>query len=131
MKKFKFKPKVTKDREATQEELDCIKETEEMLETENKLQPTSQMVRDLAVTHWKTLGAWLKGSQTITTQEVAERRWESCKKCPHLLYDETNPDTGKKDGRCTHCGCFMNVKVHYAVAECPIGKWDEHCGCQC
>ena len=24
-----------------------------------------------------------------------------------------------------------NVKVHYAVAECPIGKWDEHCGCQC
>ena len=51
MKKFKFKPKVTKDREATQEELDCIKETEEMLETENKLPPTSQMVRDLAVTH--------------------------------------------------------------------------------
>ena len=131
MKKFKFKPKVTKDREATQEELDRIKETEEMLETENKLPPTSQMVRDLAVTHWKTLGAWLKGSQTITTQEVAERRWEICKKCPHLLYDETNPDTGKKDGRCTHCGCFMNVKVHYAVAECPIGKWDEHCGCQC
>ena len=131
MKKFKFKPKVTKDREATQEELDCIKETEEMLETENKLPPTSQMVRDLAVTHWKTLGAWLKGSQTITTQEVAERRCEICKKCPHLLYDETNPDTGKKDGRCTHCGCFMNVKVHYAVAECPIGKLDEHCGCQC
>ena len=76
MKKFKFKPKVTKDREATQEELDCIKETEEMLETEKKLPPTSQMVRDLAVTHWKTLGAWLRGSQTITTQEVAERRWE-------------------------------------------------------
>ena len=98
---------------------------------EKKLPPTSQMVRDLAVTHWKTLGAWLRGSQTITTQEVAERRWEICKQCPHLLYDETNPDTGKKDGRCIHCGCFMNVKVHYAVAECPIGKWDEHCGCKC
>ena len=70
MKKFKFKPKVTKDREATQEELDCIEETEEMLAKEKKLPPTSQMVRDLAVTHWKTLGAWLRGSQTITTQEV-------------------------------------------------------------
>ena len=38
-----------------------------------------------------------------------------------------NPDTNKKDGRCTHCGCFMNVKVHYATAECPIGKWAEEC----
>ena len=126
---FKFKPKVTKDREATKEELECIEETEKMLEEENKLPPASQMVRDLAVTHWKTLGAWLRGSQTITTQEEAERRWEICKKCPHLLYDEVNPDTNKKDGRCTHCGCFMNVKVHYAVAECPIGEWEKKCGC--
>ena len=77
----------------------------------------------------KTLGAWLRGSQTITTQEEAERRWSICKECPHLLYDEVNPDTNKKDGRCTHCGCFMNVKVHYAVAECPIGEWEKKCGC--
>ncbi len=127
---FKFKPKVTKDREATQKEIDCIKETEEMLKEERKLPPASQQIRDLAVTHWKSLGAWLRGSQTITTTEEAERRWEICKKCPHLLYDEVNPDTNKKDGRCTHCGCFMNVKVHYAVAECPIDKWKKDCGCQ-
>ena len=127
---FKFKPKVTKDREATQEELECIKETEEMLKEEQKLPPASQMIRNLAVDHWKSLKSWLKGSQVITTQEEAERRWAICKQCPHLLYDETNPDTGKKDGRCTHCGCFMNVKVHYAVAECPIDKRKKHCGCQ-
>ena len=126
---FKFKPKVTQDREATKEELECIEETEKMLEEENKLPPASQMVRDLAVTHWKSLKAWVKGSQVITSQEEAERRWEICKACPKLLYDETNPDTGKKDGRCPLCGCFMNVKVHYAVAECPIGKWDKKCGC--
>ena len=126
---FKFKPKVTKDREATKEELECIEETEKMLEEENKLPPASQMVRDLAVTHWKSLKAWVKGSQVITSQEEAERIWEICKACPKLLYDETNPDTGKKDGRCPLCGCFMNVKVHYAVAECPIGKWDKKCGC--
>jgi hypothetical protein len=127
--KFKFKPTISKDREATEEEIKCIEKTEEMLAEEQKLPPASQMVRDLAVTHWKTLGAWLRGSQTITTQEEAERRWEVCKQCPHLLYDEVNPDTNKKDGRCTHCGCFMNVKVHYAVAECPIGKWEKKCGC--
>ena len=127
--KFSFKPTIKKDREATKEEIDCIKETEEMLEKERKLPPASQMVRDIATTHWKSLKSWLKGSQTITTQEEAERRWAICLKCPHLKYDETNPDTNKKDGRCTHCGCFMNVKVHYAVAECPIDKWDKKCGC--
>ena len=126
---MRFKPKPTIDREATEKELDCIKETEEMLKTEQKLPPASQMIRNIAVDHWNSLKAWLKGSQTITTQDEAERRWEICKKCPHLLYDEVNPDTNKKDGRCTHCGCFMNVKVHYAVAECPIDKWKKRCGC--
>ena len=128
--KFKFKPTISKDREATDKEIKCIEETEEMLDTEQKLPPASQMVRNIAVDHWKSLKSWLKGSQVITTQEEAERRWEICLKCPHLKYDETNPDTNKKDGRCTHCGCFINVKVHYAVAECPIDKWKKHCGCQ-
>ena len=127
---FKFKPKVTKDREATKEELDCIKETEKMLIDErHTLPPASQMVRDIATTHWRSLKAWLKGSQVIAPQDIAEKRWEICKQCPKLLYDETNPDTGKKDGRCTECGCFMNVKVHYAVAECPVGKWPASCKC--
>ena len=125
MKKFKFKPKVTKDREATQEELDCIKETEEMLNTEKKLPPTSQMVRDLAVTHWRSLKAFMRGKHVIVPQEVAQERWDECIRCDRLLYDEINPDTDKKDGRCTECGCFMNVKTHYATAECPIGKWNK------
>ena len=124
--KFRFKPTVTKDREATKEELDCIKETEEMLATEKKLPPASQMVRDIATTHWKSLKAFLKGQHVIVPQEVAQERWEICKQCPHLLYDETNPDTNKKDGRCTECGCFMNVKVHYDTAECPIDKWGKY-----
>ena len=126
---FKFKPKVTEDREATKKEIDCIKETEEMLENEKKLPPASQMVRDIATTHWKSLKAWLKGSQVIAPHDVAEKRWEICKGCKFLLYDQTNPDTNKKDGRCSHCACFMNVKVHYAVAECPIGKWPKECNC--
>ena len=126
---MRFKPKPTIDRKATKEELDCIKETEDMLETEHKLPPASQMIRNIATDHWKSLKAWLKGSQVITTQEEAERRWEICKGCEFLLYDQTNPDTNKKDGRCSHCACFMNVKVHYAVAECPIGKWKKRCGC--
>ena len=124
-----LRPKPTVDREATEKELKCIVKTEEMLEGERKLPPASQMIRNIATDHWKSLKSWIKGSQVITTQEEAERRWKICLECPHLLYDEVNPDTNKKDGRCTHCGCFMNVKVHYAVAECPIDKWKKRCGC--
>jgi len=125
------RPKVVKNREATEKELKCIEETEEMLVGEQKLPPASQMIRNLAVDHWRSLKSWLKGSQVITTQKEAERRWNICLKCPNLKYDETNPDTNKKDGRCSHCACFMNVKVHYASAECPVGKWKKHCGCNC
>ena len=131
-----IKPKPTIERQATEQELDCINKTEKMLGVEQKLPPASQMVRNIAVEHWKGLKAWLKGSQVITSQEEAQRRWDICIKCPHLKYDETNPDTNKKDGRCTHCGCFMNVKVHYATAECPINKWtkdcnhENKCGCE-
>tara|TARA_Y100001937_G_scaffold87794_1_gene118799 strand:- start:2112 stop:2492 length:381 start_codon:yes stop_codon:yes gene_type:complete len=120
---MKIKPTI--DREATKEELERIKKTEKMLAEEQKLPPISQMVRNLAVDHWKSLKAFMKGENIITSQAVAEKRWSICLKCPHLLFDETNPDTNKKDGRCTHCGCFMNVKVHYSTAECPIDKWSK------
>ena len=127
--KFKFKPTLSKDREATEKELKCIEKTEEMIREENQLPPTSQMIRNIATDHWRSLKAWVKGSQVITSQEEAQRRWEICKACPELLYDETNPDTNKKDGRCPLCGCFMKVKVHYAVAHCPLDKWQKDCGC--
>ena len=127
------RPKPTVDRAATDKELDCIDKTEEMLKEENKLPPASQIIRNIAVDHWRTLKAFIRGKQVIASQEEAERRWGICKTCPELLYDETNPDTNKKDGRCPLCGCFMNVKVHYAVAECPLGKWKKDCGhgCDC
>ena len=127
---MKYKPTPKVDREPTEHELDCIDKTEQMLDGEKKLPPTSQIVRNLAVDHWRSLKAFIKEKQVIVSQEIAEQRWEICKQCPYLKYDETNPDTNKKDGRCTECGCFMNIKVHYATAECPIGEWGQECDCQ-
>ena len=98
-----LRPKPTVDRKATDEELKCIEETEEMLKGEKKLPPASQMIRNIATDHWKSLKSWIKGSQVITPQEIAQRRWDICKECDKLLYDEINPDTNKKDGRCTEC----------------------------
>ena len=121
---MKIKPTI--DREATQEDLNRIDETEKMLAEEKQLPPLSQQVRNLAVDHWKSLKAWMKGENVIAPQEIAQARWEECLKCPKLIYDEVNPDTDRKDGRCIECGCFMNVKCHYATAECPIGKWKKY-----
>ncbi len=118
-----YRPKPTIDRPATKEELEQIDKTEQMLSEEKSLPSASQQVRNLATEHWRSLKAFIKGRQVIVPQEVAEARWDICKQCPYLLYDEMNPDTNKKDGRCTECGCFMNVKTHYATEECPIGKW--------
>ena len=57
-----IKPKPTIDREATQKELDCIRETEDMLAEENKLPPASQMIRNIATDHWRSLKAFIKAS---------------------------------------------------------------------
>ena len=88
-------PRPTVDREATEKELKCIEETEDMIREERQLPPTSQLIRNIATDHWRSLKSWIKGSQVITSQEEAQRRWEICKACPELLYDETNPDTNK------------------------------------
>ena len=119
---MKLKPTV--DRKPTAQELENITKTETMLDEENIELPSHvEMARNLAVDSWKSLKAFMKGQQILTTSEEALRRWKICEGCPFLLYDETNPDTGKKDGRCVHCGCFMNVKVHFKECECPIKKW--------
>jgi len=118
-----MKVKPTIDRNPTKEELKNIKLVEEMLYSEKTLPPTIQMVRNIAIEHWRSLKLFLRGKKVLTTTEKAQNRWDICKQCPFLLYDKTNPDTLLKDGRCTECGCFMNIKVHYESATCPKKKW--------
>ena len=55
-----IRPKPTVERKATEEELECIDKTEKMLEGENKLPPASQMIRNIAVDHWKGLNAFIR-----------------------------------------------------------------------
>lgn len=118
-----IKPVPTVYRKPTKYELKRIKETENMLAKEKDLPSRSKMTRNIAIEHWRSLKAFVKGSQVISSQRNAQKRWNTCKSCEFLLFDETNPETNKTDGRCTHCGCFMSIKVHYAVSECPIDKW--------
>ena len=120
-----LKPKPMIDRDPTQEELDNIDKVEIMLaeESGSELPSHMQMARSLATDSWRSLKAFMRGKKVLVESEEAIRRWEICEGCPFLKYDETNPDTGKRDGRCVHCGCFMNIKVHFKTCKCPIDKW--------
>ena len=109
-----LRPKPTVDRKATEEELKCIEETEEMLKEEKKLPPASQMIRNIATDHWKSLKSWIKGSQVIAPQEIAQRRWDICKGCDKLLYDEMDTYSHGKDSECILAiaeGQYQDVQV--------------------
>lgn len=48
-------------------------------------------------------------------KEISNKRWNHCKECTFL----------SKIKRCRKCGCFMNIKVKYKQASCPIGIWSK------
>ena len=104
-----------------------ITKMEKMLEEEEasktKFPSLFQMGRNLVKDTWTGMKAKSKGYQWMVSAEKADERLEICRQCPFFKYDMKNPETDIADGRCAHCGCFMNTKAHWASAECPIGKW--------
>ena len=109
------------------QDLERITKMEKMLEEEKaskmKFPSMFQMGRNLVKDTWGSMKAKSKGHQWMVSAEKADERLKICHQCPYFKYDQVNPETGVADGRCAHCGCFMNVKAHWAYAECPIGKW--------
>lgn len=51
----------------------------------------------------------------IAKQDIAQARYNICKEC--------NDFTSLK--LCSNCNCFMPVKVKFALANCPKGKWNQ------
>lgn len=47
-------------------------------------------------------------------KEVAQARYNICKTCDVF-------NTAIK--LCKECGCVMPIKVKFAAADCPLGKW--------
>ena len=58
------------------------------------------------------LGLGALGSGKVP-EEVERERWTHCNGCTFLT----------KKNRCKKCGCFMNIKVKFKGAFCPIGIW--------
>ena len=109
------------------QDLERITKMERMLEEEEasktKFPSMFQMGRNLVKDTWGSMKAKSKGYQWMVSAEKADERLRICNECPFYKYDQVNPESGVADGRCLKCGCFMNVKAHWAHAECPIGKW--------
>ena len=109
------------------QDLERITKMERMLEEEEasktKFPSLFTMGRNLVKDTWGSMRAKSKGHQWMVSADKADERLRICNECPFYKYDQVNPETGVADGRCLKCGCFMNVKAHWAYAECPIGKW--------
>jgi len=50
----------------------------------------------------------------LVIKSIAEERFGICKNCPRL--------TSLKI--CNICNCVMPIKVKFAKAACPAGKWN-------
>lgn len=56
------------------------------------------------------------GEELTVSSEVAHKRLEVCKGCPHFE---------PKLERCNECGCLQKLKTKLAGMKCPLGKWEE------
>lgn len=90
------------------------KEMQEMLKKEDisKFPSTFQMARNVFKQAWDSTKGVLSGRNFLIDADTANNRYNICESCEFL-----------KEKRCTHCGCFMETKVHLESSSCPIGKW--------
>ena len=97
------------------DKVNAIKNIDKMLSSEdNSKYPSAfKMGRNLASDTWKSMKAFARGKEVMTSADKAFERLEICKGCE--FYTE--------EKRCTKCGCFMEVKTHFEASECPIKKW--------
>jgi hypothetical protein len=58
----------------------------------------------------------MQSEALFVSDEVKESRLEACRSCE--WYDASQ-------GRCKHCGCFLEHKARFALDSCPIDKWVE------
>lgn len=55
-----------------------------------------------------------KNSSVLASKEDVEHRMKTCIQCQHF---------DKQQKRCYMCGCFMEHKIKFTAAECPLSKW--------
>ena len=60
----------------------------------------------------------------LVQKHIAQQRYDICKTCPRFTELKL----------CSVCNCVMPIKVKFAYADCPLGRWkintdkDQHTG---
>jgi hypothetical protein len=52
--------------------------------------------------------------QVLVDEEARTKRFGECINCKDFIPQQS---------RCNICGCFLQIKVKFASAKCPAGKW--------
>ncbi len=85
--------------------------------TEKQYPSLPEQGKNLAKFSFDLIKNALQGGGLTVSAEVQAQRFETCKTCE--WYDDTQT-------KCKHCGCFLPVKVSFALYSCPVGKWKEN-----
>jgi hypothetical protein len=70
--------------------------------------------KNLAKFTFEVVKQALSSNALFVSPEVKQERLNICSTCEY--YDP-------EQIRCTHCGCFLEQKAHFALDSCPIDKW--------
>ena len=70
--------------------------------------------KNLAKFTFEVVKQALSSNALFVSPEVKQERLDICSTCEY--YDP-------EQIRCTHCGCFLEQKAHFALDSCPIDKW--------
>jgi len=73
----------------------------------NLAQFTFEVVKDVFVPN-------TEHHQIYANDKLRQERLDVCKQCEYYH---------QQQHRCRHCGCWLDHKVKFMVASCPIDKW--------
>ena len=56
----------------------------------------------------------IQNNQIFAEKQEQKTRFDICQACEHFESESK---------RCKQCGCYMEQKVQYTAAKCPVNKW--------
>lgn len=89
-----------------------IKSSESKLPDSDK--PTTKMpsIKKQAEGFMDSAKKVIKSKARFIDKDEYDKRMEECSSCEFI-----------KKGRCSKCGCYMNIKGKFKSMSCPIDKW--------
>jgi len=77
---------------------------------------------------WKNKGKILEGIKNNIfksehVEEIANERFEFCKKCPDLDKEGKSCEVKGTHPCCGLCGCSLQLKLRSLSSECDVKKW--------